>query len=279
VAVKLLQERHAHDEGIAGRFTREARLLMELRHPHVVDALGVGTLHDGRPFLVTELLEGATLGALVRAGGPLALGRALALWDQMLAGLAAVHEAGVVHRDLSPDNVFLARAENGEERLVILDFGFAQEAGVDSGDGVTPDSPGSLVGTLTFMAPEQATRGRAITARSDLFAAALLFHYAVTGKLPFRGADDLDVLVSVVRAAPIPLRRELREAPAALEAALLCALSKHPDARFSSAHEMRAALARAGETVTQEAPVSTRRVRGVRTARTRRTAEASRPAA
>ncbi len=115
---------------------------------------------------------------------------------------------------------------------------------MDAGDGLTPDSPGSLVGTLTFMAPEQATRGRAITARSDLFAVAVLLYYAFSGKLPFRGHDDLDVLLSVVRAAPVPLRRERRDAPPALEEALGRALAKHPDARFASAREMRAALAR-----------------------------------
>lgn len=127
---------------------------------------------------------------------------------------------------------------------MILNLGFAQEPGVDAGDGLTPDSPGSLVGTLTFMAPEQATRGRAITQRSDLFAVAVLLYYAFSGKLPFRGQSDLDVLVSVVRAAPIPLRRERRDAPAGLDEILGRALAKHPDARFSSAHEMRAAVAR-----------------------------------
>ena len=127
---------------------------------------------------------------------------------------------------------------------MILDLGFAQEPGADQGDGVTPDSPGSLVGTLAFMAPEQATRGRAITARSDLFAIAVLLYHALSGRLPFRGRDDLAVLVSVVRDAPIPLRRARRDTPAALDDALARALAKHPDARFASALEMRAALDR-----------------------------------
>src|SRR5262249_43117417 len=144
--------------------------------------------------------EGATLGAIVRAQGPMPITRGLKLADQILAGLSAVHEAGLVHRDLSPDNVFVTSDGGLGERAVILDLGFAQEPGVDAGDGVTPDSPGSLVGTLTFMAPEQATRGRAITQRSDLFTVGVLLYYALTGKLPFRGQDDLDVLVSVVRA-------------------------------------------------------------------------------
>jgi eukaryotic-like serine/threonine-protein kinase len=238
VAVKVLQQRHAGDAGIVRRFEREAAHALRLRHPNVVSALGAGRLADGRPFFVMDLLEGATLGALVRAGGPLPIGQGLRLAEQILAGLEALHGAHLVHRDLSPDNVFVTRSS----RAVILDLGFAQAPGVDTGDGLTHDSPGSLVGTLAFMAPEQATRSRAITERSDLFAAAVLFYYAFSGKLPFRGHDDLDVLVSVLRAAPVPLRRARRDAPAALEAVLAHALAKHPDARFAGAREMRDAI-------------------------------------
>ena len=238
LAVKALQARHAGDPGIVRRFEREAAYALRLRHPNVVGSLGSGRLPDGRPFFVMDLLEGATLGALIRDGGALPIGRGLRLAGQILAGLEALHRASLVHRDLSPDNVFVTTSG----QAVILDLGFAQEPGVDAGDGVTPDSPGSLVGTLSFMAPEQATRGRAITERSDLFAAAVLLYYAFSGKLPFRGQDDLDVLVSVVRAAPVPLRRVRRNAPAALEAALARALAKHPDARYAGADEMREAL-------------------------------------
>jgi eukaryotic-like serine/threonine-protein kinase len=250
LAVKVLQERHAGDAGIVRRFEREAAHALRVHHPNVISALGAGRLADGRPFFAMDLLEGATLGALVRSHGPLPIARGLRLADQILAGLAALHDARLVHRDLSPDNVFVTRdagrdgANPGREgAAVILDLGFAQEPGVDTGDGVTPDSPGSLVGTLTFMAPEQAMRSRAITERSDLFAVAVLLYYAFSGKLPFRGHDDLDVLVSVVRAAPVPLRRQRRDAPAALEQVLGQALAKHPDARFAGAPEMRAALA------------------------------------
>ena len=241
VAVKVLRERHARDAGIAGRFDREVRHALRVRHANVVTAIGAGRLDDGRPFLVTERLEGATLGALVRAEGPVAIARGLRLGAQILAGLEAIHAAGLVHRDLSPENVFVARDRDGE-RVVILDLGFAHEPGVDTGDGVSVDSPGSLVGTLAFMAPEQATRARAITARSDLFATALLVYYALSGRGPFRGRDDRDVIISVVRAAPVPLRRVRRDAPAALDLVLCRALAKHPDARFAGAREMRAAL-------------------------------------
>lgn len=242
VALKVLQERYAHDLGMVSRFHREICYAFRVRHPNVVSALADGHLPDGRPFLVMERLEGPTLGAQVRAGGPLSIARGLRLADQILAGLEAVHEARLVHRDLQPGNVLLAR-DAAFERATLLDFGFAQEPGVDTGDGLTPDSPGSLVGTLAFMAPEQATGGRAITERSDLFSAAVLLYYALSGRLPFRGQEGRDVLVSVVRDAPVPLRRARRDAPAWLDEVLSRALAKHPDARYGSARAMRAALA------------------------------------
>src|SRR5262249_4816031 len=146
LAIKTPQPRYAGDPGVLARFERERRAALCMRHPNVVAARGVGRLDDGRPFLAMDLLEGRTLGALLRAGGPLSLPRAVRLADDLLAGLAAVPDAGLVHRDLSPENVFVT-CTAGVERAVILDFGFAQAPGTDPGDGVTPDSPGSLVGT------------------------------------------------------------------------------------------------------------------------------------
>ena len=239
VALKVLQRRHAADPGLVSRFEREIRFGQRIDHPNVARLRRAGALDDGRPFFTMDLHDGTTLGALVRDVGPLGLRRGLEIADGVLAALEAVHASGIVHRDLQPDNVLLGRRSG----VKLVDFGFAHEEGVDTGDGLTPDSPGALVGTLTFMSPEQATRSRALTVRSDLFAAGLLLYYALSGKLPFRGAHDLDVVVAIVRAAPVPLRRERRDVPRALDAVLARALAKHPDARFESAREMRAALA------------------------------------
>ncbi|WP_438030887.1 serine/threonine-protein kinase [Sorangium sp. So ce233] len=249
VALKVLRRAHAGDRGIESRFAREVRLARRIDHPNVCPVLGEGRLADGRPFFLMPLLEGVTLGEEVRRSGPLPIGRALALADQILAGLAAMHAAKVVHRDLQPGNILLVDeapgAGAGAPTVKLIDLGFAHEPGVDTGDGVTPDSPGSLVGTLLFMSPEQAMRSRAITERSDQFAAALLIYYALSGKLPFRGRGDLDVLVAIVRSAPVPLRRQRRDVPRVLDEVLARALSKHPDHRFSGASAMRAALAAA----------------------------------
>ncbi len=246
LALKTIQAQYATDVGIVGRFWREIAFAARVKHRNVAPVLGHGRLADGRPFVLMELYQGRTLGALVRAVGPLPLVRAIDIVDQVLAGLDAVHAAGIVHRDLTPENVFVETNESGTDRAILIDFGFAHEPGVDQGDGVTLDSRGALVGTMGFMSPEQMMRGRAITTRSDLFVAAVLLYFALSGKLPFRGDADVDVALAFLRRSPIPLRLERRNVPRALDVVLERALAKHPDARFANAAEMRAALASAG---------------------------------
>ncbi len=246
LALKTIQAQYATDAGIVGRFWREIAFAARVMHRNVAPVLGHGRLSDGRPFVLMELYQGRTLGSIVRQDGPLPLVRAIDIVDQVLAGLDAVHAAGIVHRDLTPENVFVETNDTGSDRVVLIDFGFAHEPGVDQGDGVTLDSRGALVGTMGFMSPEQMMRGRAITTRSDLFVAAVLLYFAVSGKLPFRGASDVDVAISFLRRSPIPLRLEHRNLPRALDVVLERALAKHPDARFANAAEMRAALACAG---------------------------------
>ncbi len=239
-ALKVLKASLAGDIGHSTRFAQEIAYARRVAHVSVVSVLDHGRLADGRPWLTMDLLEGVTLGALVRREGPLPLARALSIVDQVLAGLAVMHAARVVHQDLQPDNVFLAHdpgAPSGfGERAVILDLGFAREHG--SG------ARASIFGTPAFMSPEQALSGRAITAQSDLFVAALLLSYALTGKPPFHGLAARDMLVAIVRSAPVPVRRARRDVPIELDRILARALAKHPDARFSGAAEMRSALGR-----------------------------------
>jgi len=246
LALKTIQARYAKDAGIVSRFYREIAFAARVKHPNVAPVLGHGRLTDGRPFVLMELYQGRTLGAIVRQDGPLAVKRAVDIVDQVLAGLDAIHAADIVHRDLTPENVFVEANDDGHERVILLDFGFAHEPGVDTGDGVTIDSRGALVGTMGFMAPEQMMRGRAITTRSDLFVAAVLLYFAISGKLPFRSEAGMDVGVAFLRRSPVPLRIEQRSVPRSLDVLLERALAKHPDARFANAAEMRAALARAG---------------------------------
>lgn len=233
--VALKVPRTGGDAELLRRFEREIVYARRVTHPNVARVVAAGRLCDGRPYYAMELYRGETLGAAIRGGGPLPLPRAVAITDGVLAGLCALHEAGIVHRDLQPDNVFLARdAERDHVRLI--DLGFAEEP--DAGSTAVD----TIVGTPSFMSPEQTTCSRAITRRSDLFAAALLLYYALSGKLPFRGTSDLQIAIAIVRRAPVPLRRERPELPHAVDELLARALAKHPDARFESARAMRAEL-------------------------------------
>lgn len=239
LAVKTLRPCHAGDAAMARSLVQEATYARSVNHPNVVRVYEGGELPDGRPYLVMERVEGESLGAMVRARGPLPVEEALRLGDQLLAGLGALHRAGLVHRDLQPENVLITSA--GVVKLI--DLGFARPTGVDHGDGLTPDSAGALVGTAAFMAPEQALRGRAVTPQSDIFAAALVVYYALTGRSPFPATTDAERLVAVVRRRPVPVRRVRRDVPPRLAAVIARALEKHPDCRFESAGAMRLALA------------------------------------
>jgi serine/threonine protein kinase len=240
VQAGLAQERVL---AMSRRFRREARAAASVRHPNVVDIYDVaGT--EGAPFLVMELLEGESLRAWV--------GRSRARWVEALAlllpvlrGVAAMHRAGVIHRDLKPDNIFLCREPEGEGPLPkVLDFGVA--AMQDSADGLgSLTHSGALLGTPSYMAPEQLT-GQQVDARTDLYALGVVLYEMLTGELPFaraRGAAELAVLqATACPAAPALLSPELRGARAD---ALLKALARDPDHRFQSAEEFAQALAAA----------------------------------
>lgn len=243
-ALKTLRAAFARDRGAVARFEREARFSMRIVHPKVPRVYGIGRLEDGRPCYWMELVRGRTVGQIVREDGPLPVDAAVDIVLRVLSALEAVHAAGIVHRDVTPENVLVTSGPRGEPRVLLLDLGFAHEPGVDTGDGLTEESRGALVGTASFMAPEQVMRARAITPQTDLFATGLLLYYAISGKLPFRGADAEDAVVSMLRRQPAPLRSTRGRVPRALDVFLSRALAKHPDARFASAAEMRSALLR-----------------------------------
>lgn len=231
VAIKLIHPRLLEGgEAALALFRDEARAAGRCRHPNII-GLFDAALHEGRPFLVMELVEGEDLAAaLRRAGGRLAPGAALAVTLQLLEGLQAAHAQGVVHRDLKPSNLLLGR--DGLARL--SDFGIARLA---SAWGAQGSGAGGVAGTPSYMAPEQC-RGAA-DARSDLFSAGVLLQEMLTGTRPFPGDTPAAVMQAVQQAPPLPLPDHL---PAALREAIARALSKDPAARFASAAAMAAAL-------------------------------------
>jgi hypothetical protein len=233
VAVKVLAHELSGDPRAVERFFAEARAVNLIHHENIVDVLDLAQLPDGRPYIVMEYLAGITLGAAIAHPQPVPLGTLARLTAEVLDALAAVHAAGVVHRDLKPDNVFVTPAG----RAKVLDFGLAKLVSSD----VRLTRSGTVVGTPAYMSPEQ-VGDEALDGRSDLYSVGVMLYQAATGRLPFETRVAF-AMFQHHRETPPPAPRAARpELPAAYEAVILRALAKAPADRFASAHEMAAAL-------------------------------------
>ena len=237
VAVKVLPQRLARDEGALGRFEREARSLAALSHPQIVALHDFGN-HEGLTYAVMELLEGETLRQRLQRG-TFAWVEAVNLGAQMAEGLAAAHSKGVVHRDLKPENVILSKTG----ALKILDFGLARTDGPvppsDQTMASAPTAPGVVLGTLSYMPPEQ-VRGQTVDPRGDIFALGCVLYEMVSGRPPFARPTTADTVAALLTSAPADLGS--LALPPALEQAVLRALEKDPDLRFQSAQDLAFAL-------------------------------------
>jgi len=243
VALKVLHPAVLERWDLRRRFEREAQALAAVTHVNVIGVRELGEA-DGRLFLAMELLDGETLEArLVRER--LDPDEALAIADAVLAGLAYAHAHGILHRDVKPDNVFLARTVHGVVPK-LLDFGLAKQTSDDPwGPRTVLTSQGMLLGTPAYMAPEQ-IRASAVDARVDVYAMGVLIFEMLTGTFPFV-AEEVSELFRMHLCEPPPsleeARHDLGVAPA-LEAFVQRALAKDPDARFVDAGAMRRALAK-----------------------------------
>lgn len=245
--VKLLRPEFAEDPRLADRLRLEAQALGRLRHPHIVAVKGAGTATDGRTFIVLEYLEGHTLREELRnRGGRLPVHEALTVADQILSALAEAHRIGIVHRHLTPDNVFVCRNPEGHPWLKLLDFGLAR---------VMPDAPeqapaplvlpteeGVVLGTARFVSPE-AARGLPVDERADLYAAALVLYEMLTGRGPFDHVARSALLDAHATMDPDPPSRHAVEPWTSKgDSIVLRALSKEPSGRYASAQDLRQAL-------------------------------------
>jgi len=200
VALKVLLDGHGKDGEGHERFLREARMIAAIKHPNVVNIFDVG-VHQGRPYLVMELLEGMDLEAYVASQGPLEEPMLMDVIIPIVAGLAAVHDAGIVHRDLKPGNIFLARGRNDEMEPKLLDFGISKSSGQDKMR--LTNSKGLLMGTPFYMSPE-ASQGLEMTGLSDQYALGVVLYEAATGTNPFSGASTFGEVVRQVTTGDYP---------------------------------------------------------------------------
>jgi len=239
VAVKVLHGALLGEE-VNRRFETEARLTASLHHPNVVTVFDYGTTGTGNSFLVLELLGGFTLCAAIRDQGALPPERVASWLDQVCEGIKAAHRAGIIHRDLKPANVFVTRTESGEGPVKILDFGVAKvrSTALEATAGLT--APGALVGTFSYMAPEQLSGGE-VDERSDVFALGVLAAESLTGKRPFPGSDPSEILTSIVKGS---FRIDLSSYCGVdrLRAVLARCLAPDPANRYASAAALQADL-------------------------------------
>ena len=259
VALKHMSAAGTDDPQRTERFLREARITAALDHTNIVKIFDVGVL-GGRPYLVEEFLEGETLRARLR-NGPLTASEACRIAGDVAAGLVVAHAAGLVHRDLKPDNIFLTRA--GVTK--ILDFGIAKTAG--AGGPVVADGlatlTGVLLGTAGYLAPEQ-IRGGPVDGRTDLFALGLMLFEMISGRRAFARQHTIDTLHAILHDDP-PALMSQSAAPDDLDAVVARLLQKAPAARFQSAADLAWVLAHIPQPVDAvahralPAPVRTRR--------------------
>ena len=242
VAIKVLPAEFASDPDRLRRFEREARAVAALEHPNILAIHDVGT-HDGAPYIVTELLEGESLGERLK-GGALPVSRAVEIAIQIAQGLSAAHEKGIVHRDLKPANVFITR----KGRAKILDFGIAKlaqwrnpEEKARATTIAEATEAGTVLGTAGYMSPEQ-VRGQAVDHRSDIFSFGCVLYEMLSGSPPFTRNTVADTTSAILHDDPSPLASAGREIPPALQEVVSRCLEKSLEERFSSAHDLALAL-------------------------------------
>ncbi|HET7451232.1 MAG TPA: protein kinase [Thermoanaerobaculia bacterium] len=236
VAVKVLPERLAADADAAARFEREAKAVAALSHPNILAIHDVGTT-DGTAYAVTELLEGSTLRERLEEGGALPFRKCVEYGVQIADGLAAAHEKGIVHRDLKPENVFLTP----EGRAKILDFGLAksalapEEVATNSPTAAATD-PGTVLGTVGYMAPEQ-VRGKPADQRSDIFSLGAVLYEMATGRRAFKGDSAVETMNAVLKEEPADIST-FRGLPPDFDRVVRHCLEKSPAERFQSARDV-----------------------------------------
>ena len=240
VAIKVLHTSVALSSDGLARFEREARSAAALGHPNIAQVTDFSASSGEPPFLVMELLTGATLGATMRAQQRLAPRRVAWIAYQVLAGLDVAHKAGIVHRDIKPDNVFLVAMPGVEDFVKLLDFGIAKLSG-DSAASQHLTSTGTMLGSPAFMAPEQ-VRSNEVDHRVDLYALGATMYLALSGRMPFDAPTIHGLLLAITEQRAAPLSALEPSFDPALSAVVERAMHKDPNGRYANAAEMRAAL-------------------------------------
>ena len=241
-AIKVLSQALSADQNAMQRLKREASLGMRLAHPNVCHIIRMGETQDGLVYVVMPFVEGEILSDRNNRKGTLPLDEVTKFVSDMAAGLHVAHELKIVHRDLKPENVMICKQPDGTERAVVMDFGLAKERRADA-ELQKLTATGIILGTPEFMSPEQ-LRGKPLDARTDVYSLALMTYEMLTGKLPFTGRTQQEMMIARLRSEPVPLRQARPELdlPEGVEKVLAKAMQRAPDDRYSTAPEFANAL-------------------------------------
>ena len=243
VAVKLLHPRPDWSATEVERLLREARISARLGHPNVVEVVDAGTDEDGAPFIAMELLRGESLRARLEREGRFDVATATRIARAVLSALSAAHDAGIVHRDVKPENVFLARREGDDERVLLLDFGISKVLKSHNGS-IAPETlteTGAIVGTVAYMSPEQ-LRGEEVDGRTDLWATGVLLYELLTGRTPFTGKTAALLTMAILMARAPSLDKAARGLPRPLVTLVAALLAPKREGRPERASVALAAL-------------------------------------
>ncbi len=238
VALKVLYPRRRADDEVVARFRREAELLARLDHPGVVRVRDFGQAADGTTWLSMDLLEGETLSDRLRRERRVGPGALVPIVAAVADALDAAHAAGIVHRDIKPDNVFLP--SSGSPPAMVLDFGLSTASGV-----ARLTRTGAVLGTPRYMAPEQLRSASEAGPRADVYALGVLLYEALCGQSPFEAADRGELLGAILEGRRVPLRARRPDLPAEIERVLERAMHRDPAARFEGPRALAEAFAEA----------------------------------
>jgi serine/threonine-protein kinase len=249
VAIKVLNSRYVEDEAAQVRFRREARAAGRLQHANAVTVTDFGSTSDGLVYIVMELLEGYTLRDVLAREAPLDVARAVSIMLQISSAVAAAHDAGIIHRDLKPANIFIVQRKDAPPFVKVLDFGIAKlaaEALDDDDDPQTLTQVGAMIGTPRYMSPEQCD-GAHLTPAADVYSLGIILYEMLTGTTPFNGTSPLAIAIKHSSQQPRGPREFVATIPPAIEAIVLHALEKKPEARPQDAEAFRKELYEAAE--------------------------------
>lgn len=242
VAIKVLSGEAILHPQATSRFHREAQAAAKLKSDHVVRVFDVGVHSNGMPYIVMEYLEGGDLSQLLRASGPLPVWQAVELLLQTCAAIADAHRAGIIHRDLKPSNLFCVPRPNGALMIKVVDFGISKLTGAAGGAAQGVTVTGNVVGSPSYMSPEQMRTPNRVDERTDIWSLGVVLYETLTDRLPFPAETFPEVCLKVAQDPPVPPRSYRADLPLGLEAVILKCLEKNREDRYASVTELASAL-------------------------------------